>query len=77
MQLEIICVHASEKSILRQLMEFYAYEFSRYDHADVNEHGYYGYTYLDHYWTEEGRHPFFIKVDRKLAGFVLVNSHTY
>jgi len=32
----------------------------------------YDYKYLDHYWTEEGRQPFVIRVDGKLAGFVLI-----
>ncbi len=36
--------------------------------------GLYDYMYLDHYWTEEGRHPFFIRVDGKLAGFALVRE---
>jgi predicted acetyltransferase len=39
--------------------------------------GYYGYRYLDHYWTEDSRHPFFIKVDGKLAGFILISANTY
>jgi predicted acetyltransferase len=66
-----------EKSVLRQLLELYAYDFSEFDGADVNDHGYYGYTFLDHYWTEESRHPFFIRVDGCLAGFVLISSYTY
>ena len=31
-----------------------------------------GYSYLDSYWTEEGRWAFFLKVDGKLAGFAMV-----
>ena len=31
-----------------------------------------GYGYIDHYWTDEGRHPFLIRVDGRIAGFVLV-----
>jgi predicted acetyltransferase len=37
--------------------------------------GLYGYDYLDNYWTEEKRFPYFIKVDKKLVGFVMVNDH--
>ena len=72
--IELIQVAASEKSSLRQLMQLYLYDFSEYDLEDVNKHGYYDYPYLDHYWTEAGRHPFFIKVDNQLAGFVLVRK---
>lgn len=30
--------------------------------------------FLDHYWTEAGRHPYFIRVDGTLAGFVLIRE---
>jgi len=74
---ELVQVQEEEKSVLQQLLELYAYDFSEYDGADLNEHGYYGYTYLDHYWTEAGRSPFFIKVDDQLAGLVLVSDYRY
>ncbi|WP_317259305.1 GNAT family N-acetyltransferase [Paenibacillus baimaensis] len=63
-----------QKSVLRQLMELYKYDFSEYELDDVNEQGYYDYPYLDHYWTEDGRYAFFIRVDGKLAGFALVRA---
>ena len=70
-------VPAADKSVLRQLMELYCYDFSEYDGLDVNAHGFYGYEYLDHYWIEAGRQPFFIKVDGNLAGFVLVSDYCH
>jgi len=75
MHIELIPAAESQKSVLRQLMELYNHDFSEYTHDDVDEHGYFGYTYLDHYWTDDTRHPFFIKVDGNLAGFVLVRQH--
>ena len=77
MEIALIEVKESEKSILRQLLELYSYDFSEYDGADVNPSGYYGYRFLDHYWIEDSRHTFFIKVDDKLAGFVLISAYTY
>ncbi len=77
MEIELIEVQEEEKSVLRNLMELYAYDFSEFDDADVNAHGLYGYTYFDYYWTEDGRVPFFVKVDGKLTGFVLVNEYCY
>jgi len=75
LNIELVPVDVSEKEILRNLLEKYDYEFSEYDQRDVNNLGLYGYDYLDHYWTEEGRHAFFIKVDGKLAGFVMINTY--
>lgn len=66
-----------QKSVLRSLMELYQYDMSPYEDDsdnDVNENGLYDYKYVDHYWTEEGRHPYFVKVSGKLAGFLLVRG---
>jgi len=75
--IELADVDYSKKSILRQLIELYEYDFSEYNGADLNENGFYDYKYLDHYWTDEGRHPYFILVDGHYAGFALVNSCCY
>jgi|GEM_PF-166095 Predicted acetyltransferase len=74
---EVVQAAEDQKSILRQLIELYEYDFSEFNDADVNASGLYGYTYLDHYWTEEKRSAYFVKVDRQYAGFVLVNDYTY
>lgn len=55
-------------------MELCRHDFSDFDGSDVSAHGLFGYRYIDNYWTEEGRHPLFIKVDDKLAGFALVRE---
>lgn len=75
MNIELVPVEVSQKEVLRNLLEKYDYEFSQYDQRDVNDLGLYGYDYLDHYWTEEGRWAFFIKVDAKLAGFAMINTY--
>jgi predicted acetyltransferase len=75
---ELIKVSYQKKAVLRNLMELYQYDTSEYEDDsdnDVNEFGQYDYKYLDNYWTEEGRHPFFVIKSGKLAGFVLVRDH--
>ena len=74
MNMELVPIKIEEKEILRNLMEKYLYEFSQYTLWDVNPLGLYGYGYIDHYWTEKGRWPYFVKVDGKIAGFVMVND---
>lgn len=63
-----------DKIAVRHLLELYAYDFSDFTAWDVDEHGLFGYRYLDHYWTEPDRHPFIIRVDRRIAGFAFVRS---
>lgn len=77
--MELIKVSFEKKMILRNLMELYQYDMSQFEddsENDVNENGLFDYMYLDHYWTEEGRFPFFIMKSGKLAGFVLVRYLT-
>lgn len=64
-----------DREILSHLLEKYDYEFSQYDGRDVNRLGLYGYPYLDYYWTEKNRWAYFIEVDGRLAGFVMVNDY--
>ncbi len=77
MKVKLKKVHPEDKEVLYRLLELYQYDFSQFDLRDLNSHGLYGYKYFDHYWTEEGRHPFFITVDDQLAGFVLVSDFCY
>jgi len=60
--------------ILNNLMQFYFYDFSEFIDCDVEDNGLYGeYPYLDDYWISvENRFPYFLKVDGKNVGFVLV-----
>ncbi len=77
MKIELVKATEQQKSVLCNLMELYQYELSEIEAKDVNACGLFGYRYLDYYWIEPERHPFLVKVDEKLAGFVLINQHTY
>lgn len=74
MNIRIDPILIEQKSVLVQMLELYQYDFSEFSNDDINEYGYFGYGHIDDYWNEEGRHPFFIRVDGKLAGLVLVRS---
>ena len=75
MNVTLTPVPRGEKEILRSLLEKYEYEFSQWDLRDVNELGLFGYDWLDLYWIEDNRWPYFIRVDGRLAGFVMVNDY--
>ena len=75
MDISIEAIKEEEKEILRNLYEKYEYELSQYTDCDVNKLGLFGFGFLDYYWSEENRHAFFIKVNYKLAGFILINDY--
>ena len=73
MNISLVPVKISEKQILKNLGELYIYELSQHAPIDVNDFGLYdSFDDLDLYWIDKNRHPYFIKVDHKLAGFALV-----
>lgn len=73
-RVQILPAQSSEKGVLENLMHLYLYDFTEFTGDDVDEKGRFVDEYLDRYWTEPGRYPFLIKVDGKLAGFVLVRD---
>ena len=76
MDIKLKRILLEDKEILKNLLEKYDYEFSQYDGRDVNKLGLYDYQYLDYYWNEKNRWAYFIEVDGKLSGFVMVNDYS-
>jgi predicted acetyltransferase len=68
-------VSIEQKPVLKNLLELYAYDFTEFVSKDVDCSGLYGYSYLDYYWTEEGRYPLMIYSDGNIAGFVLIRRY--
>jgi predicted acetyltransferase len=61
-----------QRPILANLLELYTHDFCDFLELELQPDGRFGYIHLDLYWTDPDRHPFLIRVDEKLAGFVLV-----
>ena len=76
-QTRVNIVEAKKEDIdtMMNLLEKYLYEFSQWEKTDVKDDGLYGYEYLDCYFEEGNRYPYFIKVDDKLAGLILVSDY--
>ena len=76
MRVELRPVPQSEKSTLWRLMQLYLYDFTEFEPCDIGRDGEYKYPYFDNYWTEPGRHAFYIMVEGQIAGFVLLCGWT-
>lgn len=74
MDFELERVGLEHKAVLRNLMELCRHDYSEFSGEDIGTHGLFGYRYLDHYWTEPGRHPFFVRVAGQMAGFALART---
>ena len=72
--IEVIRAAPEQQSILANLLELYAHDFSEFNDIEVRADGRFGYSSLPLYWSESGRFPFLTRVDGELAGFVLVKK---
>lgn len=76
MSFEIYEVKENEKQIILNLMQLYTYELSFFEDETTNfqllDTGLYAMSkYIELYWKEENRHPYILKCNGDLAGFVL------
>jgi predicted acetyltransferase len=63
---------ARDEPVLANLLELYAHDLSAAFELDVGTDGKFGYPKLASYWKEpDRRFPFLIRVENRLAGFVL------
>jgi predicted acetyltransferase len=74
MDIELRSIQLNEREILNNLWEKYDYEFSQYDKRDVNELGLYGCKDFDYYWKQERKWMYFVIVNGKIAGFVMLTD---
>ena len=74
LDIQIIKASLEQKCIIAQLYELYTYEMTYLVDFDINDNGYYGYDDLPLYWQDPHRHPYLVWVNKKLAGFALVQK---
>jgi predicted acetyltransferase len=73
MSLKLIRASGEHEAVIKNLMQFYIYDFSEFVACEVEEDGLFeAYPHLKEYWKENNRFPYVIKKDEKYAGFVLV-----
>ena len=73
---ELFEVQEENKNIIYNLMQLYTYELSFFEDETTNfqllENGLFKMSkYIDLYWTQAERHPYILKYNGNLAGFVL------
>lgn len=79
-QVSVTPAGEADRSLIEGLFQFYIYDFSEMEPAgsdalSFNDAGRFDpYPYLPEYWSAADRWPLLIRVDGRLAGFVLINT---
>jgi predicted acetyltransferase len=67
---------AAERPLLESLFQLYAYDWSELVSLEIGRDGRFATPSLDAYWQEAHHHPFLIRVEGRLAGFVLIGARS-
>lgn len=59
---------------MERLFQLYLHDFSQFVDLEIDDRGRYEYPSLAVYWQEPDRYPYFIEMEGKLAGFVLIKK---
>src|SRR5262245_31593769 len=70
MQITLLPATATHQPALANLLQFYRYDCSECDGADIDEQGRFNTAQLDRCWAEADCLRFLIQADSQLAGFV-------
>jgi predicted acetyltransferase len=70
--IELALAAPEQESIIANLLELYAHDFSEFRNLELGANGRFGYKHLPLYWSEPDRYPFLVKVNGRLAGLTLV-----
>jgi predicted acetyltransferase len=75
MDLEVTIAPAESKQVIKNLMQFYKYDFSEFIDCNPEEDGLFAaYPDLENYWNEKNnKFPYIIKKDGQYIGFALVS----
>ena len=74
--IELVRAARDQESIIANLLELYAHDFSEFYNLELGADGRFGYKHLPLYWSEPDHYPFLIMLDGRLAGFALVKRGT-
>jgi predicted acetyltransferase len=72
--IQIIPAKIEQQPVIKQLLELYTYEMTDLADFDIHDNGYFGYDDLPLYWQDHNRYPYLVRVNKKLAGFVLIQK---
>lgn len=68
-------IKLKDKSVLTNMFQLYMHDITAFLPMELNSHGLFDYQYIDSYFIpNENRFAYFIHIDGKLAGFVMISD---
>lgn len=75
MNVSLLLVPVEKKFVLRNLVKLYCYEWSQYNGIELDQNGEFAFERdLDRFFTRERHYPYFVLLDDRIIGFVLIDN---
>lgn len=71
---ELVPAVAADLPVFTRLMQLYVHDLSDLVGMDMGDDGRFAFAPEERYWSEPRFHPFFIRANARLAGFVVVDE---
>jgi len=76
-EFELIEINPQQDAVLRQLGQFYFYDFSEIEGDWVDENGRFTEINTERFWTLPGARAFLCRVDGHWAGFAMISQRSF
>ena len=76
MEIMVVEATAADELVLRNLVQFYAYDFAEIAGWEIPESGRFADAIVDGCFDGGHRHPFLVRVDGRLAGLAIVETRS-
>lgn len=76
MLVEVVPASPEQQPVVENLLQLYIHDFSEFPGVgvDIQENGRFDYPGLARFWREPDCLPFLVRVDQRLAGFILAKT---
>ena len=74
MNLAVTRASVEERPIVDRLLQLCLHDYTSHNHIQIGDDGLFEYRWRDLYWSSPRRHPYLLRFEGKLAGFVFVRS---
>ena len=75
MNVTLSLITENKKSVLRNLVKMYCYEWSQYNKIDIDRYGDYAFEHdLDRFFVKEKHYAYLVMINDNIVGFILIDT---
>lgn len=74
MNIDVSRASVEERPIVKRLLQLCLHDYTSHYSCAIEDDGLFAYEWLEFYWSSPRRHPYLLRLENRLAGFVFVRE---